>query len=239
MKNIRYLVFVLFIIFMQCTHDENEKLYIIFNNIEKKYDEIILKQFKLTNEKEILNVYLPYFLYEYDELVKKDNNIKSFFESLNLNEQPAQAYAFLLLWHRKLNNQKLNLEEVIHFVNDDNKGIKSCGNLKNINAVYNFKKLSKGQNVQLKFPVMISDGHSGMRSTVFYGCPILEWNFDTSKDIIINGEVINKYFKEASKEFYIQLKIKNMSRNDALYFFKEVGKNDTIEVSLNSYGVKL
>ncbi len=233
MRNIKMFVFVFFI---QCNDNKNEKIYTLFDNIEKKYNQSFIKEFKETPEDIVLDIYFSYFLYLYGELAKDGDDIKTFLRSLGLNEEPSQAYVFILIWHRKLNSKKLNLKELLYLVGDETKGVRSCINKKKINSVFNFKKLHINENVQLVFPVRIE---SNIKSTVFYDCPVLNWEFNRSKDLIINGEIINKYFKGNPKEPYIQLKIKDMNREDVLYFFEQVQKKDTIEVNLNSYGINI
>ena len=255
MYSIKLLISIVLILFIQCNNNGiDKKLFAFFNDLEKRYDTKFLKEFKETPEQNVLDMYLPYFFYEYQEVTKKNigMNIDSFFQSFNLKEEPSRAYVFLILWHRKLNNKESNIDELMTAVNDSIKGVRTCENLKNINAVLNFRKLNIKDNIQLKFSVRVSDGYSGIRSTVYYGCPTLKWNFDTSKDLIISGEVIKKDFKyyytkhhnierknSIPQEFYIELKIKDINREGVLYFFKEIQKNDTIEVNLNLYGEKI
>ena len=242
MKNMKLIIFTLLISFVQCNTKRFDKFNTIFNSIEKKYDKKILKEFRETPESEVLDVYFSYFLFEYGELRKTNPDIELFFKSENINEEPSQAYVFLLLWHRNLNHKDFDFDELTHALNDTIVGIKTCKNQKRINSISNFKKLNKGDHIKLIFPVRISDGDS-TKSTVFYGCPVLDWNFDRSKDLIINGELIDKYYnsfeKGPTKEFYIQLRIEDINREDVLYFLKKIHKNDTIEVNLNSYGIKI
>ena len=243
MRNFKLILLLSLIVFTQCINNKNEELYTVFNSIEKNYDKTMLEEFKETPEKDVLDMYFSFFLYKHSELTDKNSQIHTFFQSLGLNEEPAQVYIFIMLWHRKLNNKALDLDNLLHIINDDIVGIRSCKNLKKINAVFNFKKINKNEDIKLRFPVMTSDGHSGIESTVYYECPVLEWNFNISKDLIINGEVVNKYFKDyyknTSREFYIQVKVKRTNRENVLYFLNHTQNNDTIEVNLNSYGIKI
>ncbi len=238
MKNIY--IYTFFIIITQCATNNNEVPHEIFNSVESYFDPIFKKEFKETPEGYVLDTYFSYFFYEFGELTKKHEEIKTYFQTINLIEDPSQAYVLLLLWHRKLNSKKFNLTKLLQMVNDDSEGVNSCRYVKKINSALNFRNLNLSGDIQMKFPVRIE---SNIKSTVYYGCPVLDWQFDPSKDLVINGKLIAKYYKpyynDSAIEFYIQIKIKDMNRKDVLYFFNNINQNDTIEVNLNSYGIKL
>jgi hypothetical protein len=236
MQYIKIVAFLFFISCIQCTTNNDEKFSIVFNSLEKEFDQNFLKEFKETPEEIVLDMHFSYFLYKYSTLIEKRHDIEAFFQTLNLNDEPSQAYLLIFLWHRKLNNKRLNLSALMKVVNDGVTGVKSCRNLKKINSVLNYKKLNINEGIQLIFPV---DIEYNIKSTVYYLCPILEWDFDDSKDLIVNGKLVNKYFKDSPKEFYIQVKINDMNREGVLYFFKHIQRNDTIEVNLTSYGIKI
>ena len=193
----------------------------------------------MTAEKDIIDYYYPDFLFEYYDKVIKVKGFENFFLSKNINDEPSQTYIFLFLLHRKLNTKVFNLKELLLLVKNRNLGAKSCGKQKINNSVSNFKNLKVGENLNLYFSVRINDG---IASTVYLDCPTLNWNFDNSKDLILNGDLVNKFYIThggVSKEFIIKFKIREINRKNVLYFFKNIDKNDTIEVNLNSYGLKI
>lgn len=238
-KQVKLTLFIFSIVFSQCTLIENQKLHQLFNGIEKKFDQNFLKEFKETNEKNILDYYYPDFLLDYYKKGTKESDIESFFLSKNLKSEPSQAFVFLFLLHRKLNDKAFNLKELLLLVDNKTIGLNTCNELKIINSVYNFKNLKIGENLDLVFSVRINDG---IKSTIFFECPTLDWQFDKSKDLLLKGNVVNKFNKTyggVAKEFIIKFKIREVSRKDVLYFFKNIQQNDTIDVNLNSYGLKL
>ena len=235
MKHIKLLVLFLLILSIQCNTNDG-KVASIVDDLEKEFDANFKKEFKSASEKTVLDTYFSYFLYRHSEFLTKYPDIDKFFQSLNLKDDPSQSYVLLLLYHRKLNDKKINLNELIENANKNDTGARSCGRLKNINAVLNYNQLNIGDKARLLFSVRI---HSNIKSTIYYMCPTLEWTFDDSKDLAINGEIINKYIKDETKEFYIELKIENMNREDVLYFFKRIQRNDTVEINLNSYGMRI
>lgn len=229
--------FIFFIIVcIQCNMDNNRRLYPLFEYFQTSFNETFIKAVRETPEKNVLDVYFSIFLYEYGEATSKNKNLAILLKSLKFEDEPSQAYGALLLWHRWLNNNPLKIDEVLKLTIDSISGVKSCRNIKKTNAVYNYKKINTGEDIQFSFPVRLE---SGIKSTVYFLCPILNWDFNASKDLQINGRLIKKYTKGSPREFFFHLQVTKMSKKDVLYFFNHIQLNDTIEINLNSYGINI
>ncbi len=148
MQNINIIFIILSIIFIHCITDSKDVPSI--NTLGDEFDLEFLNNFKNSSEKDVLYDHFPYFLYIYPELVKKRPIIDTFLRRLNVEDEPSRAYILLLIWHRKLNGKTLNIDELLKYVNSDD-FTKNCKNLRNINAVFNFRKLNADEDIYMRF----------------------------------------------------------------------------------------
>jgi hypothetical protein len=232
-------IFIILICFcinsIQCSN-RNGNVPQIIKILEKEFDHTFIRELKEMPENIVPDVFFSYFLYQFQEKIEGNNEIDSFFQKIDLFDKPSQAYFLLFLWHKELNKKEVDIKELINMVNDPKNGINSCYNKKKINSIYNYKKFNTGENINLLFPVRLQ---SEIESTVYYGCPIIDWEFDAQKDISISGLLINKYFKGDPKTPYFQLKIKSISRKDVLFLLNSIHNNDTLEINIEDYGIKI
>ncbi|MCB9316346.1 MAG: hypothetical protein H6569_09425 [Lewinellaceae bacterium] len=222
--------------FIQCKNVKVEETEPIFVNIESVFDNRFIDEFKRTPESYIMDLYFSYFLYKHDEFIQSNSYIKPYFDSLGIYDKPSQSYLLTFLWHRELHNEKLYSTELTKSLNNGIVNLNNCTNLKKINAVSNFKKLKYGDSLKLQFPVL---KEGGVSSATLFECPMVAKDLDSLKNLIIEGELTSKYYKGIPMEFYIQVKINNINKNEILYFLNNIQKGDTIELNLNSYGTSL
>jgi hypothetical protein len=228
----------LFVFLSHCTN-KNEQYSPIFKILEREIEQDFITDLKTSKEKHILLTHFARFFYEYKEIVKKNKEIEFFFEERGLKQESEQAYVLLLLWYRKLNNKELNMPELLKMAGDERIGVNSCRIVRKINSVDNFMRLSLGDKVGLKFTYSEESGKN-IKSAAYYGCPIIYWDFDNSKDIYIEGCIVNKYSNYSPKDDYlIQVKVTHKNHQDSYFLYRPSEVGDTIEVDLESYGMKI
>lgn len=219
----------------RCTYKAS-KIEDVFLYLENKYTVEFVVEFKNTPEEDILKKYYSPFMSDYSSVSKDVRAISEIFEPVGIYNTRDRAYVTLIAWHRKLNSKPLRLEELLQEVTNKYEAIISCVKKKNANAVANFQKLNLGDTVTLNIPVRVSDG---LKSTIYYDCPTYDWEFNENKDLKIIGILTEKFSKSGSEEFFIKLIITCLNRSDTRFFFEEIKPLDTIQISLNAYGLPI
>jgi hypothetical protein len=237
MQNIKPFWFLLFIFLNHCKN-ENKQFDPIFIVLETGFDQRFIRSLEKSKEKDALYTHFESFLHGYKNLSEKDKEISLFLQEHGLKEDAEQAYVLLLLWYRKLSNKKLDFPELIKMAGNERTGVNSCAGIRRVNAVNNFRKLSINDKVGLQFTNSHGAGKN-IKSASYFDCPIVYWNFDTLKDIFIEGDVVNKYGEGNPEEYFIQVKITYMNDKNSLFLYRPIQVGDTIEVNLVSYGMKI
>ncbi|MBL7827945.1 MAG: hypothetical protein JNJ57_15050 [Saprospiraceae bacterium] len=221
---------------IQCTQPNSEFDH-VFAVLKNEFDQNFITKFKLTPENKVVDAYFLFFLYRYMEIKEKRSDISIFGDKYGLQTEASQTYLLMLLWHRDLNQKKLEIETLLKLVNDPKVGVNNCRNQRKINSVYNYRKYQLQDVFQLKLPVRT--GEDVLRMAVYFDCPIVDWNFDTSKDLLIDGRLIDKFMRRESTEFIFKVEVEKTSIQDAIFLFRRIYPKDTIDLDLYAYGMKI
>src|SRR5690606_28878962 len=98
------------------------------------------------------------------------------------------------------------------------KPIIDCKKNQEIKAVEIYKRFKVGDTIKVKMPV------SENNSVVDYPCSNgnLEWEFDESKDLSINGIITNKYNINSETNVFFKVKILSKNHPETEIMMKEV-----------------
>jgi hypothetical protein len=162
---------------------------------------------------------------------KRDTALTNYFHSFGIDEPDDISSVILTSLHRKLNNKPINLVKQGSAIQAYYKPIISCEQKMKAAAVSNYNKFKTGDNVSIYMAV------NENKNAVIYMCPNITWPFNTKTDLLIKGEVVNKYFINDSSNVFFTVKINKMNRDDVQALMTNVKVGDIKDFSL--YGLKV
>ncbi len=205
--------------------------------LDNKYDSEFKISYKETPLDTIFDKYFDTLNTDIIEFLKIDTTTNMLFKKYNIQYVYEQSYIIMYLWYQKLNNKSLSVEEYLKKINEKrNKNKKKYENIRKI-AESNFLKFSIGDTIMIKYPVSISV--NGDKNAFKYDEPV-QWEFDSSKDLIIKGKILDKIYNQITQDDYsFKVKIIEMNRTDTYFFMKYLGIGDTTIIDLMLHSSKI
>jgi len=157
----------------------------------------------------------------------KDSTLLKYFIELGVEHEDHMSGIVFASLHRKLNNKKINLNDLLKPIYDIQNQKKLERKQNSLRANLYYSKYGKGEYVQLRMPV-----DENKNAFNYVNPDYSDWIFNDSTDMLIKGKIVNKYKAKANKFTFFDLKIISISRNDILVLMEEVVIGDTIRVNL-------
>lgn len=160
---------------------------------------------------------------------RESDSIVKFFNDLDISHYDYMSGIILTSYHRYLNEENIKLKEqvdgIIKMLKPTKETLECLEKQKNKRLkIYNGHKVN--DTVNIKMPV--GDNYS----VVNYSCPNLDWDFNPSKDLSVNGIITNKYFVQDSLDLFLTIKILTKNHTHIEIYLEEVNVGDEFEVSL-------
>ena len=76
-------------------------------------------------------------------------------------------------------------------------------------------------------------------SVVDYSCPNLDWDFDPSRDLSVDGIITDKYFKDDTTDLVIKVKVLTKNHPLTQIMMEKVNVGDEFEVWLQETAWKI
>jgi hypothetical protein len=128
----------------------------------------------------------------------------------------------LTSFHRWLNNKPLDIEEQIAPYKDYWESVSDCEAIAQKISIKNYQKFNVGDPVTI---LMAVDTAPNERNAVLYECPEPEWKFNPKKDLIINGILTKKVFRDSSNlMFTVQINKLNYPNTTILTDKVQIGE---------------
>ena len=135
----------------------------------------------------------------------------------------------LVSFHRQLNNKPLAVENQVKACQASWKLISECNAKANQIAKVNFNKYKTGESIII---LMYVDTAQNERNAVTFECPKTDWRFDPKKDLLINGTIIKKDFRN-DENILFTIRIDKMNYPNTTIF------SDTVKIgSLTDFWLK-
>ncbi|WP_350290045.1 DUF6794 domain-containing protein [uncultured Croceitalea sp.] len=171
-----------------------------------------------------------------NNLLKANENsetLTKFFDSLGVKHYDDMAGILLISYHKFLNGQDIDLNEQVRSSKAYWKPILECEEKqrKRRREINNVHKIS--DTINIKMPV------SETNSVFDLSCPNLEWDFNPSRDLSVDGIITKKYFKEDSTDLVIKVKILTKNHPLTEIMMEEVNVGHEFEVRLQETAWKI
>jgi hypothetical protein len=207
----------------------------IFNCLEQKYSNEFVQKLKSTPENEVIKKFYPKFRGDFYSISKEIKLPKKLFEPRGIESRDQQSFIILIAWYRKINSRPLDLDNLINKAFEEQELVKDCLYKKESNAETVFRKHKLGDTVFIKLPVVINE--TGVKSTVYYNCPTYNSWPDTSNNLLIKGIIVGKDSSLVNTYYALMIKVDYLGNYNTKFFYREIKKNDTIQIDLVEYGL--
>ena len=170
---------------------------------------------------------------------KKSDSIVKFFNDLDISHYDYMSGIILTSYHRYINKKDIKLKEQVNGITEMLKPTKDCENRRLEKAIEVYAKYKLNDTIHVQMPVSIVSNHN---SVVSFDCPNDSWEFDDSKDLSVEGILMEKYIRKDSfsdnpnqiyKDYKFKLKILKMNNPKTHYFMREIVTGNEIEFSLD------
>lgn len=161
---------------------------------------------------------------------EQSENLTKFFDSIGIHHYDDMSSIILTSYHRYLNKENIELQSQVDKYVEYWKPIIDCKKNQEIKAVEIYKRFKVGDTIKVKMPV------SENNSVVDYPCSNgnLEWEFDESKDLSINGIITNKYNINSETNVFFKVKILSKNHPETEIMMKEVNVGDEFDFGLST-----
>ena len=201
--------------------------------IEQKLPEKDLQQFSKTEEmKAVGDFHLRYGMALRNGVLrdKNDSTLLKYFNSKGIYHFDDMSSIIFKSLHRKLNHEKINLEQQINEKIEYWKPYEECEELKKRILKKNDKYI-KGDTIQIRmrinkidncaYPIDCLNMHS-------------DWKYDDYKDLLIKGIILNKYYYDYTEENkFIKIRILELNKKNIYAPRKIFNVGDEFEAVLN------
>lgn len=161
----------------------------------------------------------------------RDTALTNYFHSFGIFNPDDISSIILTSLHRKLNNKSFKLDKQVEEYKANWKPIIDCEEKVKLTAVANYNKFKVGDNISIYMPV------NENKNAVIYECPNNRWTFKAKKDLLVKGQIVNKYFINDSSNVFFTIKISSINHNDVQILMNAVKVGDNKDFSLR--GLKL
>ena len=159
----------------------------------------------------------------------------NYFHSLDIYAPDDISSVVFTSLHRTLNNKAIELDNQIELYKEYYKEISDCDTEKIVDAISIYNKFKTGDNISILMPVDVSDNY---RNAFLYDCPTTEWTFDTKKDLLIKGTIVNKYFINDTANVFFTVQIESLSNAKTEILMTPVKVGDKNDFSLRGLTVE-
>jgi len=197
-----------------------------------------LDSFKMKNERNaIADIHFGAGMWLRNNWVRgnRDTTFTNYFHSLGIFAPDDISSIVFTSLHRTLNKKAIDLDKQIEPYKKYWKEISDCNEKKRSVAVAIYNRFKVGDNISIFMPVDVSDSY---RNAVLYDCPTIEWTFDAKKDLVIKGEIVNKFFINDTANVFFSVKIESLSNSKTQILMTPVKVGDKKDFSLDGLKVE-
>ncbi len=163
----------------------------------------------------------------------KSDSIVAYFNSLGITHYDYMSGLILYSYHQYLNGEKVYIQDRVNEIIESEKPYKECMKKQIIIGLEKYNRFKINDTINVKMPV------SEYNSVVDFSCPNLDWDFNQSKDLSIDGIITEKYFKVDSTEPVIKVKVLDKNHPLTEIMMEEVDVGDEFEVWLQETAWKI
>ena len=237
--NIRYLSF-LFLTFSLLTCNGQEKipkeLKFSFEYLNENWDSKEIEAFKNISKNDSTsprNYHHGIGRFLRNNLLrhhKQSDSITNYFHSIGIHHYDDMSSIILTSYNRYLNEQDIELQAQVDKYVEYWKPIIECNKNQKIKAVEIYNKYKVGDTLNIKMPV------SENNSVIDYPCSnkTLEWEFDETNDLSIDGIITDKYFINSETNVFFTVKVLTKNHLDTEIMMEEVNIGDKFKVVLST-----
>jgi hypothetical protein len=236
--NIRYLS-ILFLTFslLSCNGQEKipKELKFSFDYLNENWDTKEIEIFKNISENDSIttrNYHFEIGMYLRNNLLRhheQSENLTKFFHSIGIHHYDDMSSIILTSYHRYLNKENIELQSQVDKYVEYWKPIIECEKNQKIKAVEIYNRFKVGDTINVKMPV-------SENSVVDYPCGnrTLEWEFDESKDLSINGVITEKYNLNSETNVFFKVKVLSKNHIETKIMMREVNVGDEFSFGLST-----
>lgn len=153
--------------------------------------------------------------------IRGDRNIAltHYFKSMGVKHPDDISSIILTSLHRRLNHREIALDKQVEDYKAYWKPIADCEEEDVMTAVKNYNKFKVGDEISIYMPV---DHASGSENAVILICPKVPWKFDPKNDLLLRGEVVNKYTINTPSNVFFKVKVKHVNRKGTAVLMQKV-----------------
>jgi len=157
-----------------------------------------------------------------------------YFNSIGIYNPEDMSAIILVSFHRQLNNKPLAVENQVKPYLAYWKSISECDAKANQIAKVNFHKFKTGEPIVI---LMYVDTVQNERNAVTFECPNTDWRFDPKKDLLINGTIIKKDFRNGENILFT-IRINKMNYPNTTIFMDTIKIGSQKDFSLKHLTIK-
>lgn len=163
----------------------------------------------------------------------KSDSIVAYFNSLGITHYDYMSGLILYSYHQYLNDENVYIQDKVNEIIESKKPYIECAKEQKIIGLETYNKYQLSDTINVKMPV------SKYNSVVDYSCPNLDWDFNPSKDLSIDGIITEKYFNEDSTDPVVKVKVLTKNHPLTEIMMEEVNVGDEFEVWLQETSWKI
>lgn len=194
---------------------------------EKKWSKKEKERFRQKGEKEaVVKLHFSTGMWIRNNWIRndKDTSLVYFFISLGVYHPDDMSSVILRSLHRRLNNKDINMEGQVESIKKYWKPIIECDKRKAKRAEEIYNSYNVGDTLVILMPVLETN------NAVYYMCPTYGWEFDSSKDLRVEGIVSRKYYLNSETNVFFDVKIIAMNRLDVKILMKDVAIGSKVKM---------
>lgn len=167
---------------------------------------------------------------------KRDTLLTNQFNDLGIYHPDDMSSIILTSLHRKLNNKPIDIEGQVQQYKDYWKPIHECQEKAEQAALLIYNNFNITDSIEIQ---MYVDGGSPNGNAVTFACPTTDdWAFDTKKDLLIKGVVVDKYSINSETNVFFRIRISYLNFPDTKIYMKEVRPGDIYDFHLEHLRVR-
>lgn len=220
-------------ILQSCAQQEEipKELQFSFEYLTEKLDTAAIEKFK-SDSTTVVEYHFSVGRYLRNTLLrhhKKSDELIGFFNALGIRHKDDMSSIILTSYKRYLNKKDIELQPQVDKYIAYWKPIIECDKKLTKNAVRIFDNYKLQDTIRIRMPVS-----EDSNSVVDYGCPNLDWEFEATKDLVVEGIITNRYFINKVENVFFKVKVLTKNHLTTKIMMEEVNVGDEFEFGLET-----